>query len=73
MKSDGEQEVGIARAFLGAVDHQAGAMKSSTGIVSVALFGQVAAGDPVDRRVEMRAGMFAEGEIVPVPGGPRSS
>ena len=30
---------------------------------------QVPAGDPMDRRVEMRAGVLAAGKVVPVPGG----
>ena len=45
----------------------AGAMKRSTEIVSVALLIEIFAGDPVNRRVEVRAGVFAAGKVVPVP------
>ena len=48
----------------------AGATKCSAGIVSTELFGQIAAGDPVDRRVEVRAGVLAAREVVPVPARP---
>ena len=34
------------------------------------ILGQILAGDPVDRRVEVRARVFAEGQDVPVPGRP---
>src|SRR2546422_443012 len=33
------------------------------------VIGQVLSGHPVDRRVEMRAGVLAAGKVVPVPGG----
>ena len=46
-----------------------GATKRSGGIVSVRLSGGPP-GDPVHRRVEMRAGVLAERQIVPVPGRP---
>ena len=47
---------------------QAGAISSCAGMVSVAPSRQLAAGDPVHRRVEVRAGVLAAGDVVPVPG-----
>src|SRR5579875_2479313 len=41
---------------------EASAVKSSTTAV--------ASSDPVDRGVEVRAGVLARGDVVPVPGGP---
>ena len=45
-------------------------MNRSTGMLWVALLRIVLAGHPVHRGIEMRAGVLAAGDIVPVPGRP---
>ena len=68
--SDGQKEVRIGLRLAAAID-DAGRRdemlnrKRIDGIVR-----HVAAGNPVNRRIEMRPGMLAEAHIVPVPGRP---
>src|SRR5215831_7060901 len=63
-----EQEVSIGVCLSRAVDHHGGGNEvfrrdAVDGVVS-----EVLAGHPMDRRIEMRPGMLADGEIVPIPG-----
>src|SRR3546814_17068079 len=62
-----QQEVGIDRAFGGEVEHHRGSDKLLRGDLVNAIVGKILAADPVDRRVEMGAGMLADGEIVTMP------
>ena len=63
-----EQEIGIGRDLLRAVDHAGGCDEELRRDCVGMSVRQLAAGDPVRRRVEMRAGMLAAGDVVPVPG-----
>src|SRR5262249_54440415 len=64
---DGQQEVLILGGFARAID-DAGAGDEIARLDRVdGIVGPVAAGDPMDRRVEMGAGVLAAAEIVPVP------
>ncbi len=65
---DRQQEVGVRRGFARAVEHAGGADQLLHRDRVGRVVRQVAPGDPVDRRVEMRAGVLAAGEVVPVPG-----
>ncbi len=65
---DGEQEVRVGRGLLGEVEHVDRADELLDGERVGRAVGIVLAGYPVDRRVEMRAGMLAE--LQPVPGPP---
>jgi hypothetical protein len=65
----GEQEVGVLRGGLAAVDHAGGADKAGDRDRVGGVGGQVFAGDPVHRRVEVGAGVLAQADGVPVPGG----
>ena len=67
-----EQEVGVGRDLLRAVDH-AGRCDQQLRRDRVGMgVRQLAAGDPVRRRVEVRAGMLAAADVVPVPGRARA-
>ena len=65
--ADGEQVAGVGRDLGGAVHHHRGADQPRGRRGGDVL--AVAAGDPVHRRVEVRAGVLAELEHVPRPGG----
>ena len=62
-----ELEVRIRSSFLGAIDHtyRCDQIFRRHGIDAVA--GEIAARDPMDRCIEMRAGMFVHGDVVPIP------
>ena len=64
---DGQEEIGILRAFGRAVDHADGRdeILHRDGVGRAVLV--FAAADPVDRRIEMGAGMLAELEPIPFP------
>src|SRR5262249_56215128 len=66
-KGNRQREVGVGGALLRAIDHDSGRdelrdVDRIDGVVR-----QILAGNPVDRRVEMRSGMLAETNVVPVP------
>src|SRR6187397_1266124 len=62
-----EDEVLVGRGLARTVDH-AGTGNEVARVDGVdRVVGPVAAGDPVDRGVEMRSGMLAAAEIVPIP------
>ena len=64
-----EQEIGIFGDFARNVDDVGGGEKFRDRNIVGGVVGVVFSCDPVDRGVEMRAGVFAAGEIIPVPGG----
>src|SRR5262249_25711011 len=66
----GHQKVGIPCGLLRDVDHTGRPDEAVDRDVVCGIVGVVLAGDPVDRRIEMRTGMLAAGDVVPVPGGP---
>ena len=69
-EGDGQQEVRIRVALGRAVDHH-GRGDEFVRINRVdCIVGQVFAGDPMDRGIEMRARVLAGREVVPIPGRP---
>jgi hypothetical protein len=65
---DRQQEIGVGRGLSGEVeDHRRGDEVAGRNAVE-RVVGQIGAADPVDRGIEMRAGMLADGEVAPVPG-----
>ena len=69
-KGDGQREIRIGRALLGAIDH--GSRRDELRDVDRidCVIRQILAGNPVDRRVEVRSSMLAETNVVPVPSRP---
>jgi hypothetical protein len=65
---DLEQEVGVGRRVGGPVDDRG--RRDQPGRRDLCDGGGVPAGDPVDRGVEVRAGVLAGRDVVPVPGRP---
>src|SRR6267143_1954961 len=62
-----QKKIRIFGGFAAAIEH-AGWSDEALGRNAVGrIVGQILARDPVDRRVEMRAGVLAAGKIVPVP------
>ena len=66
----GEKEIRVRRRLPRAVDHAGGRHEVLDGNRVGGVVRQVAARDPVDRRIEVRAGVLAAGEVVPVPARP---
>ena len=64
--AEGEKEIGVGARFGAAVDHAGRSNKMLDRQHIKRIVRAVAAGNPVDRRVEMRAGVLAEAHIVPV-------
>src|SRR5947207_12163182 len=62
-----EQKIRIRFHLRGYIDDASGADELVCGNPVDAVVGQVLAAHPMDGRIEMRAGMFAGGECVPVP------
>ena len=67
-ESSRQQEIGILRRFLGAIDDESRPDEALGRDAVGGVVRQVLARDPVHRRVEVRAGVLAAGEVVPVPG-----
>src|ERR1051326_729137 len=65
-----EKEVGILLRFVTAIQNRRRADEALGRDAVGGVLRQVLARDPVDRRVEVRAGVLAAGEVVPIPGGP---
>ena len=70
---DRQQEIRIAHHVVTDVDDARRSDKLPRGNGVARVVRQVLARDPVDRRVEVRAGVLAETQRVPVPRGPLSS
>src|SRR5262249_42462472 len=64
-----EKKVGVFCDFVGYVNDASWGEKFCDGNVVGRVVGVILAGDPMDGRVEMGAGVFAGGKVVPVPGG----
>ena len=67
MRADGQHEIFVLGGFARAVDHARAGDEIARRDRVDGIVGPVAPGDPVDRRVEMGAGVLAAAEIVPVP------
>src|SRR5258708_8139537 len=65
-----EQEIRITGRFTRDVNHAGGRKKFFDGDGIGCIFFKGLAGDPMYGRVEMRAGVFSTGEIIPVPSWP---
>src|SRR5262249_40251744 len=67
-KGNRQREIRVGSELLRAIDHGSGRdeMRDVDRIDGVV--GQILARNPVDRRVEVRSGMLAETDVVPVPG-----
>ena len=64
----GQQEVGVRRRLLRNIDDAGRADEPVHRDVVGGVVRVVLAGHPVDRRIEVRAGVLAAGDVVPVPG-----
>ena len=64
---DRQQKIWIGGGFFRAVEHARRSHEIDNRYGVGRVVGQVLARDPVDRRVEMRAGVLAAREIVPIP------
>src|SRR6185312_13317118 len=63
-----QEEIGIGGSLLAAVDDERGP-DEALGLDRVdRVVRQILAGHPVDRRIEVGAGVLAAGKVVPVPG-----
>ena len=67
---DGQQEIRIARGFLGSVDHAGRRDEFFRGNRIGSAVRVVLSGHPVNRSVEVRTGVLAAGNVIPVPGRP---
>src|SRR6516225_3904956 len=67
-KGNRQREVGIGCALLRAIDHDSRRDELRDVDRIDCVVRQILAGNPVDRRVEVRPGMLAETNVVPVPG-----
>src|SRR4051812_18822281 len=65
-----EEEVGILRRLLAAVDDKCGTDEALGWDAVHGAVRQVLARHPMHRRIEVRAGVLAAGKVVPIPGRP---
>src|SRR5581483_1369335 len=64
----GQQEVGIRLRLRGDIDHTGGTDETVHRNIVRCVVRIILAGHPMDRGIEMRAGMLTAGDVVPVPG-----
>ena len=65
----GQDKIFILRHFLAHIDHTSWADKLARRNCICGVIGAVLAGDPMNRGVEVGAGMFTQVKGVPIPGG----